>query len=254
MGWIDTIVSTPQREIALKVNWPECKILLVEDHQLNQILVQRQLKQLSLECDVADNGAQALSLMQQTHYDLILCDCRMPVMDGYTFAQQVRAQEIDGQHVPIITLTANVLNEQKQRCVAVGMDDLLAKPLHLDELHEMLLKWLPLSKPALIDMTILENAFGRGETLSNMILMFKVELESSLQDIQLTAPQLADNIHKSAGTISMLGLTSIAEQAWLLEEKIRQEGNNNCEVELTEFQTTIVQLISELNATIQDDS
>ena len=84
--------------------------------------------------------------------------------------------------------------------------------------------------------------------------MFKVELESSLQDIQLTAPQLADNIHKSAGTISMLGLTSIAEQAWLLEEKIRQEGNNNCEVELTEFQTTIVQLISELNATIQDDS
>nr|WP_320126882.1 transporter substrate-binding domain-containing protein [uncultured Shewanella sp.] len=254
MGWIDTIVSTPQREIALKVNWPECKILLVEDHKLNQILVQRQLKQLSLECDVADNGAQALSLMQQTHYDLILCDCRMPVMDGYTFAQQVRAKEINGQHVPIIALTANVLNEQKQRCVAVGMDDILAKPLHLDELHEMLLKWLPLSKPELIDIKILENAFGRGETLSKMILMFKVELENSLKDIQLTAPQLADNIHRSAGTISMLGLTSIAEHAWILEEKIRQEGNYNCEVELIEFQTTIAQLISELDGSLQGES
>lgn len=250
MGWIDTIVSTPQRDITLKVNWPECKILLIEDHQLNQILVQRQLKQLRLDCDIAEHGVQALDLMQQTHYDLILCDCRMPVMDGYTFTQQVRAQEIDGQHVPIIALTANVLNEQKQRCAAVEMDDLLAKPLHLNELHEMLLKWLPHSKPALIDIKILENAFGRREALSKMLLMFKDELESSLKDIQLTAPQLADNIHRTAGTISMLGLTSIAEQAWLLEEKIRQEDSNNGEVELTEFRAIIIQLISELNAII----
>ncbi|MGI2163687.1 response regulator [Shewanella oncorhynchi] len=252
MGWIDTIVSTPQRDIQFKFNWPECKILLVEDHQLNQILVQRQLKQLRLTCDIADNGAQALALMQKTQYDLVLCDCRMPVMDGYTFCQQVRSQEIEGQHIPIIALTANVLNEQKQRCMAVGMDDLLAKPLHLDELYKMLLKWLPSAKPALIDIKILEDAFGREETLSKMLLMFKTELETSLQDIQLKTPQLADKIHRCAGTISMLGLTSIAEHAWILEEKMRQQGNNNAEAELAQFQTTIAQLITELDAIMRN--
>lgn len=249
MGWIDTTVSIPQKEITLKVNWPECNILLVEDHQLNQILVKRQLKQLSLDCDIAEHGVQALELMEQRHYDLILCDCRMPVMDGYTFTQKVRSQEIVGQHTPIIALTANVLNEQKEQCVAVGMDDLLAKPLHLDELYKMLLKWLPQLKPALIDIKMLEKAFG-GEALSKMLLMFKDELESSLLDIQLTAPQLADKLHRTAGTISMLGLTSISEQAWLLEEKIRQEVYDDAEAELTEFRSTLIQLISELNAII----
>jgi len=107
------------------------RVLLVEDNPLNQSLVMRQLRQLDLGCDLAEHGQQALEMVAQHPYDLVLCDCQMPVMDGYEFTRRVRAGEED-ERLLIIAMTANVLPEQAERCFAAGMDDLLGKPvLHL---------------------------------------------------------------------------------------------------------------------------
>ncbi|MFE8730901.1 response regulator, partial [Aeromonas hydrophila] len=74
-------------------------------------------------------------------YDLVLCDCQMPVMDGYEFTRKVREQEDQDERLLIIAMTANVLPEQRERCFAAGMDDLLGKPVLLAGLRQMLQKW-----------------------------------------------------------------------------------------------------------------
>lgn len=122
-------------------------ILLAEDNVINQLYTTKILKDINMQIDVAENGAQALSLYTKTsaHYDLILMDCRMPIMDGYQATQQIRLYEdsLDKpQHTPIIALTANALKGDQEYCLQSGMDDYLSKPLDRSLLEHKLLRWL----------------------------------------------------------------------------------------------------------------
>ena len=148
-----------------------CRVLLVEDNPLNQSLVIRQLRQLGMNCDVAEPGQQALEMVAQHPYELVLCDCQMPVMDGYEFTRRIRAAE-KGERQLIIAMTANVLPEQAQRCFAAGMDDLLGKPVLLDTLLQMLQKWQILPAPTLIDVAAMAAFFGHGDKLQQMFPLF----------------------------------------------------------------------------------
>lgn len=97
-------------------------------------------------------------MVAQHSYDLVLCDCQMPVMDGYEFTRRIRAAE-KGERLLIIAMTANVLPEQAERCFAAGMDDLLGKPVLLDGLRQMLLKWRILPSSPLIDVAAMAAFF-----------------------------------------------------------------------------------------------
>jgi CheY-like chemotaxis protein len=119
-------------------------ILLAEDNQVNQLFACRLLKKLGHEVTVVDNGVEALAALDHALFDLVLMDMQMPVMDGIEATQTIRAREADSQqHIPIVALTANAIASDRERCLAAGMDDYLAKPFSMPQLMEVLERWLP---------------------------------------------------------------------------------------------------------------
>ncbi|EPC8365970.1 ATP-binding protein [Vibrio cholerae] len=222
------------------------RILLVEDNPLNQTLLIRQLRELQLSCDLAEDGQQALIMVEQYPYDMVLCDCQMPIMDGYEFTRKVRAREND-ERLLIIAMTANVLSEQTMRCFTAGMDDVLHKPVLFDVLRQMLEKWHILPSTRLLDLTLIGNQFGRGEQLSQTLRQFGNELEQALAQQPIGDKDVANWVHRNAGTISMMMLPGVAEQAWQLEEQIRINGVDTCLDELASFRQLLIQLLYECN-------
>ncbi len=121
------------------------RILVVEDHQVNQRLIRLQLRKLGYTCEIASNGAEALQMLDRAPFDVVLMDCQMPVMDGYEATRQLRSNPAHAG-TPVIAMTANAMQGDRERCLAAGMDDYLAKPLRIEELHRALLH-LPRNAP-----------------------------------------------------------------------------------------------------------
>ncbi len=119
-------------------------ILLAEDNLINQKVALRMLKALGYNVDAVGDGRQALAALEKFNYDLVLMDCMMPEIDGYEATSLIRNQSssVLNHHVPIIAMTANALAEDKNTCLAAGMDDYLAKPVKKEVLAAMLEKWL----------------------------------------------------------------------------------------------------------------
>ena len=119
-------------------------ILVAEDNRTNQDVIRRQLAVLGRACDVVGDGRAALERLRQGPYAMLLTDCDMPRMDGLELTAAVRAEEQGtGRHLPIIAITANVVEGAAERCVAAGMDGFLPKPLEMARLREVLDRWMP---------------------------------------------------------------------------------------------------------------
>ncbi|MGB1109040.1 MAG: ATP-binding protein [Gammaproteobacteria bacterium] len=119
------------------------RILLVEDQEVNRLVARGLLEKLGHMPDEVENGALAVDAVREKPYDLILMDCEMPILDGYGATEQIRAWEKEnGGHVPIVAVTAHALPEHKQRCLATGMDDYLAKPYKLSDLRKVIENWV----------------------------------------------------------------------------------------------------------------
>ena len=121
-------------------------ILVAEDNRVNQELVKHMLRNLGCELDLAVNGHEAVDALTRDHYDAVLMDCQMPEMDGFQATIEIRRREQSsglGKRIPIIALTANALAGDEERCLQVGMDDYLSKPFKLEQLRQLLEKWLP---------------------------------------------------------------------------------------------------------------
>ncbi len=112
-----------------------CRVLVVEDNPVNQLVVKRLLESLGHQVTLAADGRQGLEATEGQTFDLVLMDCHMPVMDGFDAAKAMRER---GVQTPIYALTAAVSTEDRERCLAVGMNDLLPKPLRLERLKEVL--------------------------------------------------------------------------------------------------------------------
>ncbi|MGH1470305.1 MAG: response regulator [Cellvibrionaceae bacterium] len=119
------------------------RILLVEDHRVNQMVAEGMLKRLGYTAKIANNGAEALEMLEEQDFDLILMDCQMAEMDGFTATEAIRFKEKStDKHIPIIALTANTTEEDQNKCLAVGMDDYLSKPVRYTDLEHSLKRWL----------------------------------------------------------------------------------------------------------------
>ncbi len=118
------------------------RILLVEDNLTNQKVAAALLGKLGLAVDIADNGSEALTALARQPYDLILMDCQMPVMDGFEATAKIRHGRLQPR-IPIIALTANAMQGDRERCLACGMNDYLVKPLNWQQLKTTLERWLP---------------------------------------------------------------------------------------------------------------
>jgi CheY-like chemotaxis protein/two-component sensor histidine kinase len=116
----------------------QARVLLVEDNDVNQKVAVRMLNVFGIEPSIAADGAQAVAAVRQGDFDLIFMDCQMPVMDGYAATAAIR--ELSA--VPIVAMTANALDGDRERCIASGMNDFVSKPVKTDVLGAMLARWL----------------------------------------------------------------------------------------------------------------
>jgi PAS domain S-box-containing protein len=132
--------------------WAEdTRILLVDDNHINQLVAQGVLSDLGLQADIANHGKEAISSLLSTHntlpYSLVLMDCQMPEMDGYEATQAIRAGDAGELYirVPIVAMTANAMQGDKNKCIAAGMDDYLSKPVNPEDLLRKLKNYLKFS-------------------------------------------------------------------------------------------------------------
>ncbi|MCB1057098.1 MAG: response regulator, partial [Acidobacteria bacterium] len=120
----------------------ERRVLVVEDNPVNQTLARYQLERLGIGADLAANGLEALEILARRSYDLVLMDVQMPHLDGYRATAEIRRREGEERHTPIVAMTAHALPADRQRCLDAGMDDYLAKPVHLEDLARTLERWI----------------------------------------------------------------------------------------------------------------
>jgi PAS domain S-box-containing protein len=167
-------------------------ILVVEDTVVNQKVTVAMLENLGYQAEVAVNGLEAVEACSRAAYDAVLMDCQMPGMDGFKAAAWIRQREGPQRRVPIIALTAGVMQGDRERCLAAGMDDYLGKPARLQTLDSTLRKWIPRmgerpvpapvasGLPAEHPLRVLQHQ-GRGELVREIIDLF---LESTPQRLE----------------------------------------------------------------------
>ena len=136
-----------EEEIPYNFTAPTAKILVVDDTPLNLVVAQALLKPIGMTIETADGGYKALELVANNTYDLILMDHFMPGMDGVETATRIKAMDGNpNQTIPIIALTADVVDGAKEELLSHGMADFLAKPIIIQQAYQMLHRWLPEEK------------------------------------------------------------------------------------------------------------
>jgi PAS domain S-box-containing protein len=118
-------------------------VLVAEDSPVNQIVAARAIERLGCRVDVVADGEAALAALASREYDAVLMDCQMPRMDGYAATECLRLRERDSRHTPVIAMTAHAMAGDRERCIAAGMDDYIAKPMRRLELAAALRQWIP---------------------------------------------------------------------------------------------------------------
>jgi CheY-like chemotaxis protein len=121
------------------------RILVAEDNPINQMVAEGILESLGFKATLVANGLEALHALEAERFDVVLMDCQMPVMSGFDATRAIRAESsrVHDRTIPVIALTANAMDEDRDQCAAAGMDDYLSKPFSPDALEAMLEKWLP---------------------------------------------------------------------------------------------------------------
>jgi len=195
------------------------RVLVVEDHPVSQRLIARQLALLGLASEVVDNGHDALEMLAEGGYDLLLTDCNMPHMSGYELAQAWRKREADtglSGHLPILAMTANALGSEAARAKDAGMDDVLSKPLQLATLSRKLREWLgELATPVAGDdapsgdlRELLARETGRD--------LRDLTQHAARQDLTSTRQSL----HRLMGVLPLLGDEALAQEGEQLHEAL----------------------------------
>lgn len=227
-------------------------ILLVEDNELNQEVAIGLLQDAGFHVDLAGNGQEALNMLPQKAYDIILMDMQMPVMDGVTATMEIRKNE-SYQDLPIVAMTANAMEQDKQKCLDAGMNDHVAKPIEPDELFRTLLKWIKprraksrenrvgttqsaptgtwLQPIAGLDVELgLQRVLGKKPLYLSMLRKYIVNQERLPEDLRtamstgdwVTAERLA---HTAKGVNGNIGATDLQVMAGSLEKMIREHAD-----------------------------
>ncbi|WP_198674868.1 PAS domain S-box protein [Rhodoferax ferrireducens] len=249
------------------------RILLVEDNGLNQEVATELLRDVGFVVEVAGNGQIALDKVRAADYDIVLMDMQMPVMDGVTATQEIR-KEARFDQLPVVAMTANAMQGDRDRCMAAGMNDHVAKPIEPEDLWKALLKWikprratavtaeqksqgapdadLPSAIEGLDMATGLHRVLGKKSLYLSMLRRFAAGQKSAVADIQealvnddhATAERLAHTLKGLAGNIGASGLQALAEQ---LETAIREaQSDKTIHDRVTQLKKPLNDLIEQL--------
>jgi CheY-like chemotaxis protein len=118
-------------------------VLVAEDNPVNQRVAARLLEHLGIRADVVSDGYEAIESLARQAYALVLMDCQMPELDGFEATARIRSGETNGSRIPIIAMTASAMRGDRERCLAAGMDDYVSKPVRIEDLKTVVVRWRP---------------------------------------------------------------------------------------------------------------
>ncbi|MDH3219701.1 MAG: EAL domain-containing protein [Gammaproteobacteria bacterium] len=216
------------------------RILVAEDNIINRELMAAQLELLGYRADYADNGARALECWQQNEYELLLTDIRMPEMNGYELVSKIRQLEQNSERrTAVIAITANALDADVEKCYAAGVDDVIPKPVELEDLQIALQKWVPaddcfdredqtpvdldLGEQGSVDLSVLTQSTGDKPELHRQLLSaYLAALNGEVDNIQQAFAwknneQVAEYAHKLKSSSRSLGAMTMATICQRLE-------------------------------------
>ena len=238
----------------------QARILMAEDHKMNQIFMEKLFDHLNVKhYKIVDNGKEALQEVQSNNYDLVLMDCHMPELNGYdaTIAIRNLSDPIISE-IPIVAMTANAMPEDEEKCLSIGMDAYISKPVNIEKFKTALSSWIEFlekekaktdvakseeeeeeeeTERAPVDLTNLkENAMGDEEFISEMISMFVSQGQKQIDELkkQVTNDdhnewvEISHALKGTAGGIGAEAMRSYCETAQKLETPSQEEKSTYC--------------------------
>ena len=249
------------------------RLLLVEDNELNQQVAIDLLELGAFHIDVAENGLEALAMVEKANYDCVLMDIHMPEMDGYTATRFIR-NELKFESLPILAMTANVLEADVREAFESGMNAHIGKPIEPAKLFDALLKWIPAgtrlphtaqSKTATNEFTLpvkltgvdmgkaLLHVNGRRDLLADLLIDFSRDFSEVPARMEALVAQ-ADTVgghrlaHSVKGILGTLGATSLQTQAQFIEQSFKKGDFVSIVAQLPDFGPAYAKLINEILA------
>jgi signal transduction histidine kinase/ActR/RegA family two-component response regulator/HPt (histidine-containing phosphotransfer) domain-containing protein len=251
-------------------------VLVVDDNDTNRTIAVRMLETLGHRADVAADGTEAIRAHARVAYDLILMDCRMPLMDGYEATRTIRAAEGAGRRTPIVAMTASAMVIDRQRCRDAGMDDYLSKPVRLEDVAGTVNRWLPegdspvpdspvLESPVLespvLDSPVLDEAVVDGlrslgpDFLARLVPIFVLAAPAGLADVRSAVmagdtAALSAAAHALRGSAANMGGLQVAAVCGRLEESARGGRLDGAEADLLILETELTRLVVAVSALV----
>ncbi len=225
-------------------------VLVAEDNPTNQRVARLLLERLGCRVDIVSNGREAVDAVRRVRYDLVLMDCQMPELDGYSATREIRAAEaLTRRHTPIVALTANALQGESETCLAAGMDSYLSKPVNANELAALVAHWVanragpPMETPAVsrrdaahIEAKIQEltRAGFEEQDLRELIDEFLATTPAMLQKLSAALSEedmdiAARAAHVMRGSLGSLGMCELASTVGALEERCRLQDRREAQ-------------------------
>ena len=248
----------------LTTDLQDVSVLLVEDNEINQLVASRILQQVGANVEIVNNGQEAVDRMRRPHhYALILMDVQMPIMDGFT-ATRILRQEL-GITIPILAMTAGVMSSEQEECLRSGMNDIIAKPVDVNQMLQCISSHLQpehaathiLSQQQQVaakpwDLDQLQQTIGDDEQLiARLLIQFQQESKQLPEQLQALLEQqdtsgAARLVHTLKGHAGTFGAQPLAQSAKRVELAIREENFT----ELKSLQSELFELLSQLQLAI----
>jgi CheY-like chemotaxis protein len=244
-------------------------VLVVEDNTLNQLVAEGILGSLGYDVDIVDNGFEALAAVEAKTYAAVLMDCHMPVMDGYAATEEIRRRQAGGRRTPIIAMTAGAMAEDRERCLNVGMDDYVSKPVTAEAVDAALVQWIaepdssaavpgtqapdapapgaPSESPIDANRQAVLRALGPDDGWG----ILPAAVRAFLADNQLTmsamraaegsgnSEALRDAAHQLKGAAANIGAAGVAALCSELESRMRAHEPENCHELIDQLDTEL---------------
>ena len=246
------------------------RVLLAEDNEFNRMLIERVLRTLNCEVELAPTGREAVRKFHQGKYDLVLMDCHMPDLDGLEATRQIRSVEGSGRHVPILAITAGTVPGVRQACLQAGMDDFIAKPFSLSTLRRKASHWLSMERHepasaerpkveavqtsvtapspstvpnASVDLTRLQELAeeaGSPRIVEELSLIFVEDMERRLEALREAAAERGERkllsvIHSVKGACGNFGALRMAALSEKIEKRIKRGDLLSLDLEVSEL-------------------
>ncbi len=274
--------ETVHQEFSQASAFKGVRVLLVEDNPVNRYVCFEMFSSLGCSTTIATNGNEALKILQNEDFDIIFMDCQMPVLDGYRTTKLYRKiEKKKGKHVPIVALTAYAMVEDRQKCIASGMDDYLAKPFKLAQLKSMLEKWVKNSRksdsnmrfdsgtdhgpnsdkvvePSVIEeLKMLEEKSGK-KFFSDSLRKFFQNSPKYMQAMEVALNKkdfdsLSFNAHTLKGTTGFMGAMKLSRLCLEVEQRAKKKEQDGLESILHEIRREYDKVKDYLSQFVEDN-